>query len=201
MLTGYPQKHTFGYPSRNFQAENGFTLLEVIVSLILMGILGAFGVAKLGDFFHRQALVGEGKALVAYLREARAYGAKKGMQVGIAFDAAAGTYTLFEDRNGNSALDAGESIRTQALAKNIAFGPAANGPGLGPDGKALPANGLKGCWASALIYPKDLAVGRDSGVAYLRQANLETVTFAIQTIPGDAKFAFSLWEGSEWRRL
>ena len=175
--------------------------MEVIVSLILLGILGAFGAAKLGVFFRRQALVGEGKALVEYLREARAYGAKKGMQVGIAFDAAAGSYTLFEDRNGNSAMDAGESVRAHALAKNIAFGAAADGPSLGPDGKAVPANGLQGRWASALIYPKDLTLGSDSGAAYLRQVNLKTVTFAIQTVPGDAKFAFSLWEGAAWRPL
>jgi type II secretory pathway pseudopilin PulG len=195
------QKQAIDVPSRKFQAETGFTFLEAILSLVLVGILGAFGVAKLGDFFRRQALVGEGKALLAYLREARAYGAKKGMQVGISFDAAAGSYTLFEDRNGNAALDAGESIRAQALSKNIAFGSAANGPGLGPDGKAVPANGLRGCWASALIYPKDLTVGPDSGVAYLRQVNLKTLTFAIQTVPGDAQFAFSLWDGSTWRRL
>jgi prepilin-type N-terminal cleavage/methylation domain-containing protein len=201
LLTDYHQKHAFGSPSRRFQAENGFTFIEVIISVILLGIVGAVGVAKLSQFFRRQALVGEGKALVEYLREARAYGAKKGMQVGIAFNADSGSYTLFEDRNGNSAIDAGESVRAHKLAKNIAFGSAVNGPGLGPDGNAVPANGLRGCWASALIYPKDLTAGPDSGVAYLRQVDLKTVTFAIQVIPGDAKFGFSLWEGSAWRRL
>lgn len=201
MLTGYRLKHATGFPSRLLRAENGFTITEVIISVTLLGILGALCVAKLGDYFHRQALIGEGKALVAYLREARAYGAKKGMQVGIAFDAASGGYTLFEDRNGNSALDAGESVRARTLAKNIAFGPAANGPALGPDGKAVPANGLRGSWASALIYPKDLTVGLDSGLAYLRQADLKTVTFAIQALPGDAKFAYLLWDGSAWKRL
>ena len=123
------------------------------------------------------------------------------MQVGIAFNSAAGSYTLFEDRNGNSAIDAGEAIRAQTLAKKIAFGSAVNGPRIGPDGKAVPANGLQGRWASALIFPKDLAVGPDSGVAYLRQADLKTKTFAIQTISGKAKFAFFLWDGSAWRRL
>ena len=137
MLTRYHQKHAIGYPSRRFQAENGFTFLEVIISLILLGIIGAIGVVKLSDFFRRQALVGEGKALVAYLREACAYGAKKGMQVGVVFNPATGAYTLFEDRNGNSAVDAGESVREHALSKNIAFGPAVNGPGLGPDGVAV----------------------------------------------------------------
>lgn len=201
MLTGYRRKHAIGFPSRNFQAENGFTFLEVVISAILLGILGAICVVKLSGFFRRQALVGEGKALAAYLREARAYGAKKGMQVGIAFNAAAGSYTLFEDRNGNSAIDAGESIRVHTLSKNIAFGSAANGPGLGPDGNAVPTNGLRGCWASAVIFPKDLTVGPDSGVGYLRQENLNTVTFAIQSLPGNAKVEISLWEGSAWLRL
>lgn len=169
--------------------------------MILLGILGAFGTAKLSGFFRRQALVGEGKALVEYLREARAYGAKKGMQVGIACNAVSGVYTLFEDRNGNSAIDAGESVRAQRLAKNIAFGSAVNGPGQGPDGNPVPANGLRGSWASALIFPKDMTVGPAAGVAYLRQVDLKTMTFAIQTIPGDAKFAFYLWDGSAWRRL
>lgn len=196
-----PPKHPLRFPSRRFQAENGFTFLEVMISVILLGILGAISVAKLSEYFRRQALVGEGKALVAYLREARAYGAKKGMPVGIVFNAASGRYTLFEDRNGNSAIDAGESIRDQTLSENIAFGPAVNGPGLGPDSNAVPTNGLRGCWATALIYPKDLTVGLGPGVAYLRQVNLKTVTFAIQTIPGDANIAFSLWEGSAWRRL
>jgi Tfp pilus assembly protein FimT len=198
---GHHQKQAIGLPPRQSQGENGFTFLEAIISLILLGILGAFSVAKLGEFFRRQALVGEGKALVAYLREARAYGAKKGMQVGIAFNAAAGSYTLFEDRNGNSAIDAGESIRSQTLAKDIAFGSAVDGPGTGPDGNAVPASGLQGRWASALIYPKDLTAARDSGVAYLRQVNLKTVTFAIQSVPGEARFAFSQWDGSAWRRL
>lgn len=201
MLTVHPRKHAIGIPARQSKAASGFTFFEVILSLVLLGILGAIGVAKLGDFFRRQALVGEGKALVAYLREARAYGAKKGMQVGISFDAAAGGYTLFEDRNGNSALDAGESVRAQTLPKNIAFGSAVGGPGLGPDGKAVPASGLQGCWATALIYPRDLTFGPDSGVAYLRQVNLKTSTFAIQTVPGDAKSAFFLWDGSAWRPL
>jgi prepilin-type N-terminal cleavage/methylation domain-containing protein len=183
------------------RTQAGFTLIEIMVAVAIMGLLGSFSLFKLSAFLQRQSLIGEGKALLAYLHEARAYGLKKGIQVGISFNATSSTYTLFEDLNGNSRLDAGEAVRTQTLAKNIVFGSPTNGPTQGPGGVTVPTNGLQGAWGTALIYPLDMNTSLSAGMAYLQRLNLKKVTFCLQSNPTTQKLTALLWEGSTWKSL
>lgn len=177
---------------------NGFSLAQVLVSIAVLGVLGGLAVSRWAQTGRRQALILEGKTLRSFLQEARAYGAKKNLQVGVKFDASGSGYRLFEDRDGDGALDNGEAVRTLALGKGIAFGIAANGPATGPDLASVPASGLAGSWATAWTAPIDLGTAPSQGGLYLRHSQLPRVCVNLRLPAGSREYIVSMWNGSAW---
>lgn len=178
--------------------QAGFTLVQIAVGLAILGILGGLAVSKWSQFSRKQALMGEGKNLLAFMQEARSYGAKKSMQVGISCEVAGQSCWIFGDANVNGIMDAGEGVRQLKLSHGIGFGLASSGPNAGPQNIAAPSTGLGGAWAQAWVAATDLSASPSVGAFYLRHSLLPVFTLCLNGTASSQKIALSLWNGSTW---
>jgi type II secretory pathway pseudopilin PulG len=183
------------------RGQFGYSLVQLLVAIAVLGVLGGFAVSKWNQFNRMQTLLGEGKALLIFLEEARSYGLKKNKQVGVQFTASGTAYQLFEDKNSSGSMDLGESVRTVQLHRNVSFGMPANPPTSGPQGESLPANGLSGAWIQGWIAPLDLSQSPSIGMACLKQNQLEGYTLCLFGQATTHKGAASLWDGKAWISL
>jgi type II secretory pathway pseudopilin PulG len=175
--------------------------MQLLVAIVILGVLGVMSVVKWTEFSRKQVLLGEGKSLLSFLQEARAYGLKKDLQVGVKFDAAAGLCTLFEDRNSNGSLDSSEAVRSMKLERGVGIGLADAGPTSGPGGLAAPVSGLTGTWTQGWIAPREMAQVPSAGAVYLRQAQLSTKTVCVYGVATSRQNQASLWDGQAWQDL
>lgn len=181
-----------------WQPQTGFTLVQIAMALVVLGILAGLAVSKWSQFSRKQALVAEGKNLLAFMQEGRSYGAKKSLQIGIHFDPSQHTCWLFTDGNRNASMDAGEGIRSLKFSQGITFGLAQSGPSSGPQGVAAPASGIGGNWVQGWIAATDLSVSPSVGAVYLHHSALPVFTLCLNGTAVSQKVALNLWNGSEW---
>lgn len=88
--------------------RNGFSLPELMIVILVMGILLAASIPAMGKFMQSWRLNGEANELATYLRLARTAAVTKNMDVVFVFDANNGEYYYIEDADGNGVHDGGE---------------------------------------------------------------------------------------------
>lgn len=198
------ETHSSGGLTRNqtiSRSNRGFTLIQVAMAVVILGLLGSLAISKWIQATRKQALIGEGRSLRAVFQEARAYGVKKNVQAGLQFDATSKALRLFEDRNRNGVLDAGEAVRSVKLGKGISFGLPSSGPNAGPNNLAAPSSGLVGAWTQAWTASLDLSTLSSSGAVYLRHDLLPTYTLCLYGTTGSQQCQAAWWDGTSWNML
>jgi prepilin-type N-terminal cleavage/methylation domain-containing protein len=111
--------------------QRGFTIIELLISVFILGIMLTFTAIQIGDFNEKKLLNAETRALaerIAELRAAAIAGNKFKGQLPEAYCARAsmytpGVYVLFADFDGDTFVDfnLGENIQTVSLPKKIVF--------------------------------------------------------------------------------
>lgn len=86
----------------------GFTLTELMIVIAIFGLIAVLSIPNYQRFMHGWRLNGETQQLASALRTARSSAVMKNIDVVFTFDEDAGTYSWFEDNNGNGSLDNGE---------------------------------------------------------------------------------------------
>jgi len=86
----------------------GFTLTELMIVISILGLIAVLSVPNYNRFMMGWRLNGETQQLASALRTARSSAVMKNIEVVFSFDPDAGTYSWFEDANGNGGLDNGE---------------------------------------------------------------------------------------------
>src|SRR5579871_5193253 len=107
----------------------GFTLLELMLTLTILAVLTAGGIASFRFVTNSNRVASEANALLGDMSYARAQAIKEGRTVTICTSAngstCAGTSTwqsgwiVFSDANGNQAVDAGEAVRRVQRPLNL----------------------------------------------------------------------------------
>ena len=110
--------------------QGGFTVVELLVTMAILLLFSGIGLSQYRAFSLNSDFANTGENIVFALREAQVYGAggKRtdgagcGTPVslfncayGVNFVNGSGSYNFFVDTNGNSVMDAGESIQTILL--------------------------------------------------------------------------------------
>jgi len=95
---------------KNRRREKGFTVIEIMIVLVIIGILVMLGISTYISFIGRYRLTTDGRTLSQYLQEARLRSISTGIPHGIAFIRATSgqdRYFIFMDcaRNGGSGAD------------------------------------------------------------------------------------------------
>jgi type II secretory pathway pseudopilin PulG len=183
-------------------SQRGFSLMQVLLTITMVGILSSLGFAKLSTFLKQKTLQGEVQSLIGIVRQTRSIGLKKNLQVGMIFDAVHKNFNIFEDANGNGTWQSGEAISSFNLGKDIALGPPARqAPTRGPDGTAVPRTGLAGNWRTGLLFGNDPMATPNIGTVYFHNQRLDGFTVCLTRTAASNQIQAFLWNGGAWRLL
>lgn len=88
--------------------QRGFTLVELMISISIMGLITVLAVPGFTRFLQSWKLQGDANQFATVLRTARAAAVTKNSSVVFTFDTDNDNYFYFEDTNRNGARDNGE---------------------------------------------------------------------------------------------
>lgn len=189
-------------PTVAHSRQDGFSLVQIMVAVALVGILGSMGFARLSTVLKQKTLQGEIEALAGLIQQSRSVALKKNLPVGLMFDKAANVSRIYEDADGSGSWQAGESMRSVSLGKDVAIGPPLKSPPTrGPSGAAVPNTGLAGTWAASLLFAKDAMATPSAGALYLHHPRLDTWTACLIRTPTSQQIQAYVWDGTSWRLL
>jgi type IV fimbrial biogenesis protein FimT len=104
------------------RTAKGFTLTELMITILIIGIIAALSVPGFARFVHTWKLAGDADYFAAALRTARAAAVTKNISTVFAFDKNDGTFFYFEDNDRDGNLDESEyRSATYRLEAGIVF--------------------------------------------------------------------------------
>ncbi len=92
---------------RSRRAASGFTLVELLVVIALMGILALIGLPWMFGTLNRAKLVGAARETATIMQLARMEAVKYSVPTQVLYDGANGFFTAFADLDRNGTFDAG----------------------------------------------------------------------------------------------
>lgn len=192
--------HVTRFAQWNRHAE-GFTLVELMVTVALLAILAALAVPSFTNLINSNRLAGAANDIVAALQVARMEAIRRGQSVAIcpSVDGAAcggadwSRMIVFSDRNGNEAVDAAQDvvIRDVSLAAGgMQVVPSRNVSGSGwirfsPDGLAWVGANRRGAIGVCSTRLPDASNTRDVQIAISRVSVTTRNATSACTAPSD----------------
>jgi prepilin-type N-terminal cleavage/methylation domain-containing protein len=102
--------------------QKGFTLTELMIVIAIFGIVMVSSIPAMGRFLHSWRLGGDADEFAGHLRGARSAAVMKNIDVVFQFNTGNGTYSYFEDDDGDGSRDGGEyQSATLTLSPGISF--------------------------------------------------------------------------------
>jgi prepilin-type N-terminal cleavage/methylation domain-containing protein len=105
--------------TKRLRNEAGFSLIEMMVSLILMTILFGVAVPAMSRYMRTHEVLGAANNLAADLRLCRQRAVAESNNWIFSWDLGAGTYRMHDDDDNNGAEDAGERIEEKTLDSDV----------------------------------------------------------------------------------
>jgi prepilin-type N-terminal cleavage/methylation domain-containing protein len=106
---------------RFLESKKGFTLIETVVSMLIIGIIAAMAVPNFSDWKEKHEIDGQAQKIYFDLMQARTSAVKTNNDVRVAFNLVANTYTIHEDNDGDGVVDAGEKFKNALLENDVQF--------------------------------------------------------------------------------
>lgn len=187
-----------GRPGRRhkFRSQAGFTIVEILAGITIIGVIAAMGVARYSAFQKGRQLDAEARAFTATLARARSLVLKKDMPHLIVLDGEG--YALYEDRDRDRTADDGEQVSGHRLPRAVAFGAPASGAESGPNGAGQPALRVEGAWSGNLYLDADRMASLNDGSIYLSVPGLQDRAVCIRKSPGSRQAEIWRWDGTLW---
>ncbi len=88
--------------------QAGFTLTELMIVISIFGLIAVLSMPNYNRFMQTWRLNGETQQFATVLRTARSAAVMKNIDVIFSFDVDNGSYSYFEDADGDGGLDSGE---------------------------------------------------------------------------------------------
>lgn len=108
---------TFGKRAMRIRKGKGFTLVEMLIVIAVMGIMMTIAIPNYQTFMTQRRLNGAAREVMSDLMAARMQAITKNNRFRvIVVDAA--QYQILDDANNNNAVDAGEAIQTKNIQTN-----------------------------------------------------------------------------------
>jgi type II secretion system protein H len=99
--------------------QRGFSLIEMMVSLILMTILFGVAVPAMSRYMRTHEVLGAANNLAADMRLTRQRAVAEANNWIFSWDLGAGTYRMHDDDNNNGTEDSGERIEEKTLDGDV----------------------------------------------------------------------------------
>ncbi|MEO8276932.1 MAG: prepilin-type N-terminal cleavage/methylation domain-containing protein [Thermoanaerobaculia bacterium] len=178
-------------PSRRVpQAESGFTLMEMIVVVAVIGILVLITVPSFLGMLNRFKLTGTTREVAALMQAARLESIKMSRTAQVNYDATSNTFFSFVDLDGDGTFSDGDKLLAGRviIPRKVDFW----GPG---DGGPLGANAIEG-WDDAPvhggpIYSSDGSVDR-AGAFRFRDASGNFLEVRVE-VPATGRIVLRKW--------
>jgi len=90
----------------NLKNNFGFTMMEIMIAVVLVGILSSMAAPRFLDFIQRAKGRADAATNVSYLRAARSQAISTGVPTGVRFDTANKQIIVFSDLDANSIYSA-----------------------------------------------------------------------------------------------
>ncbi len=130
-MNDVPRQKTNG--QRRLISRGGFTLMEVMISVVIIGVIASLAGPRLSKEITKIQFRGATRDLVSTLREARSRAITEKQQYAVAFDYSNGTYTLFQEGVSQDVFISSDTISGQYPTVSPSF----EGPLVfSPDGSA-----------------------------------------------------------------
>ena len=101
-------------------SRGGFTLVEIMMVIALIGLVVAFGLPKLNISSYR--VNGAVRGMVGLLSRAQRLAVTEQNNVNVLFDVSKAAIRVHEDANNNNVIDPGERVRSYPLGDGVVFG-------------------------------------------------------------------------------
>jgi len=159
----------------------GFTLLEIMIVLVMIGILGGLAIPRLntGRFKVDAAM----HVAQAALQQAERSAIQRQTNVIASFDIANNRIRIHNDVNNNGTIDAGETTRWMTLEDGVRFATPPKGLTSGSVASPVTGNNIK---TSAdgfpmITYRRDGAASSSAEI-YMRSSSTDTNDFRVLTV-------------------
>lgn len=110
---------------RKTKSSKGFTLIELMIVAVAIGIISAIAIPRFGKVMTRLKLKTTARNVISTLRLARSNAVSQKRPFGVHFDVNSNQYVFFEDKVNlsSSTYEAGDSvIKTVTLPEDVNFG-------------------------------------------------------------------------------
>lgn len=198
MTTTTRSARTQGATTRSAQTRSaqtdrraaGFTLLEVLITLAVLGVVLTLSVPGLLALRERRALQGNGEQVKAFLQRARYQAIDRNVSQQVAADLSAGL--LFIDADEDGALDAAErSNGVYQIANTVRFG--------GPAADADAVTGFTTVSGRTVALFRPDGSLADPGAIRLRDVEGDDFLEVRVIAPATGLARLRKWDGSTWK--
>jgi prepilin-type N-terminal cleavage/methylation domain-containing protein len=107
---------------KHFTKNQGFTLLELLIVILFVGIIMAIGIPNFSKLKEKYEINGQAQKVYFDIMLARSTSVNNNNNVSVTFDVSKNLYKIHDDTNSDSVEDQGESIKSVNLENNVEFG-------------------------------------------------------------------------------
>jgi prepilin-type N-terminal cleavage/methylation domain-containing protein len=183
---------------RDCRRRAGFTLIEIVMVMALIGLIAAFAVPKLD--FTRFRVNGAVRSVVSLLNLAQRQAVTNQSNVNVIFNTDQQSITLHEDSDNDNLIESGERTRTYPVGEGAIY---AIGASVSPRLYAPAPVSFRRRLAGypEVIFRRDGSAS-EAGAIYLSspRANNAADTRAIEVTAATGRVEWYRYDGTQWQR-
>jgi len=124
LIGSNPSKQAGVLPTTNLlDRQRGFTLIEVIIVMAIMGIVAAIGIPALSDWREKQSVRSAAQALLAHMKQARIKAVADNRSVSITFTSSSYTFDADTTTDGSCGLCKNEVVLFSQFSNKLSVSP------------------------------------------------------------------------------
>ena len=176
--------------------ENGFSLLELVIVLGVMGILAALSLPAFSSYYGDCCLKSVAWEIVGVIKEAKQNSLGDDRYYAVGFDPVQGTVSLIADRGVDGAWNTGDDriVRSFRLRSGVRFGYGSYGP---VPGYASADDGISFQENNTVVCNPGLT--GNAGTVYLMASNGAAIAITVNS--RDFSCIQRRWNGTAWVKM